>query len=564
MRHRTRALRLAALALALCLLLSGCSISYDPVSDGLRIFSDLFSGGGGDDDFPAAEFRAPDRADADYADLRYEHYDIAQYRRLTDAVSAAAAAGSQANFDAAAAAAEEGMRYIAGLSARIDLQAAADPADPAVAEESLYTTGVYYDAWTHYWTAMHEVAVSERADLLGGYSDQQIAWFENYAPEEAEATRILHDRESALIKQYEALISAEEVDYDAVCALYVELVSVRRTIAADEGYDSYAEYAYDALYARNYGPDDARRLWSAAKNHFIPLLADVSEGIWDRADAAAALPGLSCAPEDVLAALETVSAALAPELGEACRYMTDHGLYDIAPDPRKLSTGYTTYLYDVNQPFIFNAASGSYYDYTDMFHELGHFINYYYCGSDLLFGIADNDLSELHSQGLEVLALPYYGQIFGPERGDALADETVLNLLYSVADGALYDEFQQKVYAEEDLTPARVQDLFLEVCADYGYAPDEEGAREWMDQVHNFEYPFYYISYAVSAVPALELYTFQREDPARAVARYLYAVSLSCEDWYFTDAVDSAGFSDPFSGAALRRIAAAVREGLEG
>ena len=81
--------------------------------------------------------------------------------------------------------------------------------------------------------------------------------------------------------------------------------------------------------------------------------------------------------------------------------------------PQKLSTGYTTYLYSFDAPFIFNCPDGSYTDYTDMFHEFGHWAAGYYHGSDPLYGVTDYDLSELQSQGMEVMFLQFYDELFG-------------------------------------------------------------------------------------------------------------------------------------------------------
>ena len=238
--------------------------------------------------------------------------------------------------------------------------------------------------------------------------------------------------------------------------------------------------------------------------------------------------------------------------------MLDRGLYDIADYPGKQEMGFTARLYYQNQPFIFNKPENSFMDYTTMFHEFGHFANAYYTESDLLFGISDNDICELQSQGLEVLALNFYDRIFGERAGEYIAKNVLLNLLYSVVDGCMYDEFQQRVFMEESLSPERVKEIYAQIYEDYGYAPYEGYDLEWADVQHNFEFPFYYVSYAVSAVPALELYAMMQDSFDAAAEKYLAVSAMDTELYYFSEAMDEVGFGRVFDEATAREVSDAL------
>ena len=209
----------------------------------------------------------------------------------------------------------------------------------------------------------------------------------------------------------------------------------------------------------------------------------------------------------------------------------------------KLSTGYTSYLYSYNVPFIYNCPYGSHLDYVDMFHEFGHWLCGYYHPSDALYGVIDYDLSELQSQGMEVLFLQYYDEFFG-ENAQLLKAETLLNLVYSVVTGAMYDEFQQKVYLEPDLTKDRLLELFREVYESYGFESYDGCEYRWADIIHNFQQPLYYISYAVSAIPALELYVRSIDSPNDAADAYLRVASMSDEEFFLTDALRETGLTN--------------------
>lgn len=74
--------------------------------------------------------------------------------------------------------------------------------------------------------------------------------------------------------------------------------------------------------------------------------------------------------------------------------------------------------------------------------------------------------------------------------------------------GCMEDEFQQRIYERaEPWTPQELHDLYSQLQQEYGidalYLVFE---GEWVTIRHTFESPFYYISYAVSQVPALCLW----------------------------------------------------------
>jgi oligoendopeptidase F len=103
-----------------------------------------------------------------------------------------------------------------------------------------------------------------------------------------------------------------------------------------------------------------------------------------------------------------------------------------------------------------------------------------------------------------------------------------------------------------------VQEIFADVYEKYGYQEYDGFQQEWMDQIHNFEQPMYYISYAASALPALELFARQQADPGEAMDAYLRVASMSDEDYYLSDAVKEAGLSDIFADGTGAKVASAL------
>ena len=518
------------------------------------------------------------RDDVPYAEMDRTPYDYdALFQPLLNRLNAMAeTGGSSADFVEADLQLYWALYDLHTRMTLSDLAYAHAPGEDAAALV-LEHDALWYRAVGEYWDCMHRLAVSPYAALLKeAYLDWQIAAFAAAggegaeppdasegpalpaAPETSDGAAEGDDPallESELVQQYNALMTAATPDYDAIAAIFVQLVALRNETAQAYGYDSYAAYAYDVFYSRNYTPEEVQPVWAAIKEYLAPLLATYSpivsaetQDLWD-SDA------IDCAPEAILDAMGRVLPRMSPEMAEAFDYMVTYGLYDIDPLPGKLSLGYTVPLYYYNEPFIFNAAQGSYYDYTDMFHEFGHYLNAYYIPSDLLFGMADNDLCELQSQGMEVLFTHWYDEIFGPEAGPKIRADTLLNLAYAAVSGAMQDEFQQRVYAEPDLTPERVTAIYLELCGDYCQLPYEGYEYEWAEVNHTFAYPFYSISYCVSAMPALELCALQEEDPVAAMASYLTIAATDPELYYYDEVLAMAQLSDPFDPATAAEVA---------
>ena len=78
--------------------------------------------------------------------------------------------------------------------------------------------------------------------------------------------------------------------------------------------------------------------------------------------------------------------------------------------------------------------------------------------------------------------------------------------------------------------------------------------------IHNFQQPLYYISYSVSAIPALELYAQMLESPNEAMDTYLRVAGMSDEDYYLTDALRETGLSNsmkaPIGDVIVQRLEA--------
>ena len=113
------------------------------------------------------------------------------------------------------------------------------------------------------------------------------------------------------------------------------------------------------------------------------------------------------------------------------------------------------------------------------------------------------------------------------------------------------------------MTPERADEIYGQLYLEYGYEPYEGYEREWMWVTHNFEMPFYYISYALSALSALELYELSCESLADGVDKYLAICAADTEMYYFTEFLKEHGLSDVLDPSVYAGLAENVAKSFE-
>ena len=123
-----------------------------------------------------------------------------------------------------------------------------------------------------------------------------------------------------------------------------------------------------------------------------------------------------------------------------------------------------------------------------------------------------------------------------------------MNMLSSLIEGCCQDEFQYRVYTYEgELTSDVVNGIYGEVAADYGLDDfwTDDYQYNWMFYTHSYEAPFYYISYCVSALSALDILCMSEENRADAIDKYMELSALDPRYGY-KEAVEITGLTDIF------------------
>ena len=127
----------------------------------------------------------------------------------------------------------------------------------------------------------------------------------------------------------------------------------------------------------------------------------------------------------------------------------------------------------------------------------------------------------------------------------------------------MYDEFQQYVYRTPGLTLDDVNAAFKRIAEEYGYYFEKDSAAYmWMDVHHNFQSPMYYVSYATSALAALEIWSELQVNPENAVEMYM-EISASSRLVGYDDTLENAGLPDVFEDGNIERLAQSIGEAFK-
>lgn len=478
-------------------------------------------------------------ADVDYADMTWYIYDAAEL------LDKAARLGETADGKEAAdlydwLMAEYAKVYTLDNLAYIDFYA--HPGDETLSDACRQLDSVLNEVNDALCTALSDALDGPAGSALRSYIGEDKATALVGYDEQTDRQREITERVSELTLQYNALIM-EYLSYDEetekIGALYRELVDLHNEEAQIVGYKDYADYAYEASYGRDFTPDDAAALCEAVKPYARQYFGSLYYNEATYADFSA---DTDLTERELVGLVTQYMPHVSDDAAKAAAYMEKHGLYFMDSAERVSDLGFTTTLDQYNAPFIYLALYGDQNDIQSMFHEFGHYYDAYVNPvPDLLLSVGSLDIFEIHSTGMEALSTGWYEDIYG-EDADLARIRFLDSALYTVFSGCLFDEFQRVVYADPTLTPEQISQTFVTIARSYGLRSfGKEFSHYWMQVNHNFESPFYYISYAVSMLASLQIYEMAENDWAAAADFYNDLVSLGAYDYTYCELLEKVG-----------------------
>ena len=123
----------------------------------------------------------------------------------------------------------------------------------------------------------------------------------------------------------------------------------------------------------------------------------------------------------------------------------------------------------------------------------------------------------------------------------------LLNMLGSILQGSMVDEFEQAVYANsydadgyrDGISADKYDELFNTIIASYDESFVEDYSYYWLQVA--FDSPAYYVSYAMSALPCVELFTIAQTEGVDYAREAYFGLFTFANNTKFVE-VDSDGY----------------------
>lgn len=260
--------------------------------------------------------------------------------------------------------------------------------------------------------------------------------------------------------------------------LYLELVSLREQMAQALGYDSYTQVADLDMLRNSYTREDIKTFREDIKQTIAPVYRSYLEDFYRRAENRDQ-PGYvyllgeqSPVPQgswqETLDQFEQLYQQMSEQTGECYSYLLSHEFIDAEPSQTKANVTFSTLIYSLNTPFLFANMNGSAEDVFSISHEFGHCFAMW---QQLKLGSQQEgrsmDVSEIHSQAMQMLTLPYYEIFYGEDAGTARKYD-VYTMVAGILTAAMNDEFQEKIYENPQMTVQELNELYKELAMEYG------------------------------------------------------------------------------------------------
>jgi len=369
---------------------------------------------------------------------------------------------------------------------------------------------------------------------------------------------------------------------DRLEEIWDELIRIRNEMGRNLGFDDFIPLGYMQQGRTDYGQEEVAAFREQVHRVLVPFCEKLYKAQAQRLgidrvyvfDEKKVFPDGNAVPagddDFMIRTAQQMYHELSPETAEFIDFMIGHGLMDLKNKPGKASTGYCTILPARKAPFVFSCFNQTIFDMQVLTHELGHAFAAYRASriqpvENYFFSTMD--IAEIHSMSMEQFAYPYAERFFGPD-ADKYRFAHLQEALTFVPFGVAVDEFQHICYAHPELTPKQRTYEWHKLEEKYmpwrTYQDDEfmERGGYWYHKLHIYLYPFYYISYTLTTMGAMEFKKKYAENPGAAWKDYLALTDVGGSKSYL-EILQLANLSNPFEDGAVRRSAGYAMNILE-
>jgi len=492
------------------------------------------------------------RYEQKYLDLYYEK--LEQYEKAAMDGDLAAAEALQEDF-------EELSYFIYDQTAIAQILSCCNTKDEEASDLLLEMTNILYDLSDVEILTMRRIYESDCAikdEIFADWTEEEIDYMKHYTTE----VRDIAKREEEILVELRE--KEDEEKEEILGAYYCEIVTGHNRTAEIFGYENYYEYAYQSVRDRDYTAEEVKQLRAFAKEYCFVIYEKAFERFEKSYEELSytnqrKLRELITGDYNDTDYLEEYLDALPEEMGQEMNGMLDG--YSVFPKGAKAKEGaFTTVIGD--HPFCY--FSRGYKSPTTVAHEMGHYYAALY--SDLME--IPLDIAEIHSQGNEWLMIAYSAEDLKEEVYQCYVDYKVANDMISILMAVIIDEFEERVYTAESVEDYELKDfdkIMEEVCEAYGGIKKLSEVVDIQDVWRSVapEQAVYYISYAVSMVPSLDMFFCADEDWDAAVEIYQKLTTGLDEDPTFLEVLEEVGLATPFEETVFKKLVERDEEPVE-
>src|SRR5574344_505797 len=387
---------------------------------------------------------------------------------------------------------------------------------------------------------------AEEGDLVSKYQREKAMVRINYKGKDLSEGEVIPLFESPIreerIQSRKAVDKAFLEKKELFGSMLERLVSLRDTIAKENGFSNYLEYM-DINYSRiGYGEKEIDAFVSEVKEYVVPVLSHIFEETRKRlgleemtvADISLMFVDGNAKPSggaDVLKeAAKKMYKALSPEMEAFFTGMLDSHSIDVDFSPNKVSgMGFCTDLKKGMYPFVFGNLDGTSWDVTVFTHEVGHAWQSYASDQNLdltLFREMPLDAVEIPSKTMELFSYPFAEEFFGKD-GDKFRFAHFRNAVKEIVAYTSVHELNTWIYTHVGASFDEINEKWMELQSSYypnvSYGEMEEEEKKGAGLLRNmgiFMFPRYLISYVFSEMCAIDLFMEYLKDKDKALDSY--------------------------------------------
>ncbi len=377
------------------------------------------------------------------------------------------------------------------------------------------------------------------------WTDAEMERLMHYTPRVTE----LEQRNAELLVAYRDLKDPSSAPEMVV--IYRELVKNNNEIARIYGYENYYEYAYAVGYDRDYAPALVETMGDYVNTYLLPSCKKALSTFQSEYEDLSYIQQLKMSNlifQDYDAGgvnyVKRYMETLPDTARDAMNKMFQEDRVVFTDEHNAREGAFTTLA--GKEPFCFFGPG--YQSAGTLIHELGHF----YGAVEGDFYTVPLDLAETQSQGNEWLFTVFLKGELSEDVYECYVDYKLYEVIAGTLVQLAVNDFEKAVYSHpnvEDMTKADFEAIMAQVAESYGgiefFSENVADLQSYWKMVV-VESPVYYISYAVSGMAALNIYTIAVKDMERATEVYCSLIEMDDYEDGFLAIISDAGLSGPF------------------